>query len=280
MPGKKSGTARAIFLLSGFCVIGLAAWIAGCDKITSKFRFLTKSHSSKKERPTWHPAPHTTSGPRLAIILDDLGSDRNVAEAIFALHQPLTLSVLPLHVHSTEIAEEANSRGYDVMLHMPMQAVGNELPEAQQLYSGMSEQELRRSVESMLKSVPTAVGVNNHEGSLATTDEKLMMELMPLLKQRGLFFIDSRTTAATVAFDTAEKTGVRCGFRNVPFLDDVEQVPAIEKQLELAIHGAKERGTAIAIGHPHPETLQALREMLPRAEAQGVHLVLVSEVVR
>jgi len=278
--GKKSGMARAIFLLLGFCVIGLAVWIAGCDKITSKFRSLTKSHSSKKERPTSHPAPHTTSGPRLAIILDDLGSDRDAAEAIFALHEPLTLAVLPLHVHSTEIAEEAKSRGYDVMLHMPMQAVGNELPEAQQLYSGMSQEELRRSVESMLKSVPTAVGVNNHEGSLATTDEKLMMELMPLLKQRGLFFIDSRTTAATVAFDTAEKTGVRCGFRSVPFLDDVQQVPAIEKQLELAIHGAKERGTAIAIGHPHPETLQALREMLPRAEAQGVHLVLVSEVVR
>jgi polysaccharide deacetylase 2 family uncharacterized protein YibQ len=254
--------------------------MAGCDKITSKFRSLTKSRTSKKERPAPRPVPQAMSGPRLAIILDDLGSDREAAEAIFALHEPLTLSVLPFHAHSSEIAEEAKSRGYEVMLHLPMQAVGNELPEAQQLYSGMSEEELRRTVGSMLKSVPTAVGVNNHEGSEATTDKKLMTELMPLLKQRGLFFIDSRTTAATVAFEAAEKAGVRCGFRNVPFLDDVEQVPTIEKQLELAIHGAKEKGVAIAIGHPHPETLEALKEMLPRAEAQGVQLVFVSELVR
>lgn len=280
MARKKSGTAGTILFLLGMCAIGLAVWVAGCDKITSKFRSLTKSHSSKKERPTPRPAQHATSGPRLAIILDDLGSDRDAAEAIFGLHEPLTLSVLPFHAHSTEIAEEAKSRGYEVMLHLPMQAVGNELPEEQQLYSGVSEEELRRTVENMLKSVPTAVGVNNHEGSQATTDEKLMMELMLLLKQRGLFFIDSRTTAATVAFDAAEKAGVRCGFRNVPFLDDVQQVPAIEKQLELAIHGAKEKGAGIAIGHPHPETLQALKEMLPRAEAQGVHLVFISEVVR
>ena len=280
MARKKFGTARTILFLPGICAIGLAVWMAGCDKITSKFHSLTKNRSSKKERAAPRPAQHPTSGPRLAIILDDLGSDRDAAEAIFALREPLTLSVLPFHAHSTEIAEEAKNHGYEVMLHLPMQAVGNELPEVQQLSSGMSEEELRRTVENMLKSVPTAVGVNNHEGSQATTDGKLMTELMALLRQRGLFFVDSRTTAATVAFDTAEKAGVRCGFRNVPFLDDVQQVPAIEKQLELAIHGAKEKGAAIAIGHPHPETLQALKEVLPRAEAQGVHLVFVSELVR
>jgi len=251
--------------------------MAGCDKITSKFRSLSKS---KKDRRVPHASQRATTGPQLAIILDDLGSDREAAEAIFALREPLTISVLPFHAHSREIAEEAKSRGYQVLLHLPMQAVGNELPEAQQLYSGMNDEEMRRTVENMLKSVPAAIGVNNHEGSLATTDEKLMMELMLLLKQRGLFFIDSRTTAATLAFDSAEKAGVRRGFRNVPFLDDVRQVPAIEKQLELAIQGANEKGAAIAIGHPHPETLQALKEMLPRAEAEGVHLVFVSELVR
>lgn len=280
MARKKSGTARAIFFLLGVCAISPAVWMVGCDKLTSKFRSLTKNRPSKKERVAPRPTQQASTGPRLAIILDDLGSDSGSVEAIFGLHEPLTLSVLPFHAHSTEIAEEAKSRGYEVMLHLPMQAVGNELPEAQQLHSGVSEEELQRGIESMLKNVPTAIGVNNHEGSLATTDEKLMKELMPLLKQRGLFFIDSRTTAATVAFDSAEKAGVRCGFRNVPFLDDVQQVPAIEKQLELAIHGAKEKGSAIAIGHPHPETLQALKEMLPRAKAQGVHLVFVSEVVR
>lgn len=280
MAREKSGTTRTAFVLLGLCALGVAVWIAGCDKITSKFRSLTRSHPNKKERAAGRLPQHATAGPRLAIILDDLGSDREAAEAIYALHEPLTISVLPFHAHSTEIAEEAKSLGYEVMLHLPMQAVGNEKPEAQQLYGGMGEGELTRTVEEMLKSVPTAIGVNNHEGSLATTDEKLMTELMVLLKQRGLFFIDSRTTAATLAFESAEKAGVRCGFRNVPFLDDVREVGAIEKQLELAVRGAKEKGAAIAIGHPHAETLQALKEELPRAEAQGVQLVFVSEVVR
>jgi polysaccharide deacetylase 2 family uncharacterized protein YibQ len=277
---KKSGTPHTVFVLLGLCALGVALWITGCGKIASKFRSLTKSHPSKKERASAQAPQHATAGPRLAIILDDLGSDRGAVEAVFALHEPLTVSVLPFHAHSTEIAEEAKSRGYEVMLHLPMQPVGNEKPEAQQLYEGMSESDLTHVLDGMLKSVPTATGVNNHEGSLATTDEKLMMELMVLLKQRGLLFIDSRTTAATVAFESAEKAGVRCGFRNVPFLDDVQDVTAIKKQLELALSGAKEKGSAIAIGHPHAETLEALKEMLPRAEEQGVHLVFVSEVVR
>jgi polysaccharide deacetylase 2 family uncharacterized protein YibQ len=161
-----------------------------------------------------------------------------------------------------------------------MQAVGSELPETQQLHSGMSTGKVAQEVSGMLKDVPTAVGVNNHEGSLATTDAKLMGELMPLLKQRSLYFVDSRTTAATIAYDAAQQAGLRCGFRNVPFLDDVEDVGAIRKQLQLAIRGAEEKGAAIAIGHPHKETLEALREMLPQVQSQGVSLVFVSDVVK
>src|SRR5216683_3615091 len=253
--------------------------MAGCDKIASKFRSKTKTQPAKKERVV-RRAPNTgVSGPKLAIILDDLGNDREAAESVFALQFPLTISVLPYHAHSTEIAEEAQRRGLEVMLHLPMRAVANETPEAQQLEAGMSGEEVTRVLNGMLENVPTASGVNNHEGSLATTDAKLMGELMPLLKQRDLFFVDSRTTAATVAFEAAERAGVRGGFRNVPFLDDVQDVGAIRKQIELALRGAKEKGAAIAIGHPHAETLRALKEMLPLAEAEGVHLVVVSEVV-
>jgi len=107
----------------------------------------------------------------------------------------------------------------------------------------------------------------------------LMNELMPLLRDRHLFFIDSRTTAATVAFDTARSDGVRTAFRNVPFLDDVRDVAAIRHELSLAFKDAKEKGEAIAIGHPHPETLRALSEMLPEAQSQGIRLVHVSELV-
>jgi polysaccharide deacetylase 2 family uncharacterized protein YibQ len=216
---------------------------------------------------------------QLAIILDDLGSDRAAADAIFALPYPLTISVLPNHAHSTEIAKEAHRRGYEVMLHLPMQSVANETPEAQELHPGMPADDIPVLFEQMMQSVPNAAGVNNHQGSQATADAALMEELMPVLQKWNLFYVDSRTTAATVAFDTAQRLGVRSAFRNVPFLDDVAEVSAVRKQLELALRGAREKGQAIAIGHPHHATLQALSEVLPQAEARGVHLVYVSELV-
>lgn len=219
------------------------------------------------------------SVPRLAIILDDLGSDRAAAEAIFALPYPLTISVLPNHEHSIEIANEAHRRGFEVLLHLPMQSVANEQPEAQELRPVMPATQVSSMVEQFLQNVPGVVGVNNHQGSQATSDPALMSELMPVLRDRHLFYIDSRTTAATVAFDTAQEFGVRSAFRNVPFLDDVAEVPAVRKQLNLALHGAREKGEAIAIGHPHPATLQALRDVLPQAKAQGVHLVFASDLV-
>jgi hypothetical protein len=216
---------------------------------------------------------------RLAIILDDLGNDRAVADAIFALPYSLTISVLPNHAHSVEIAQEAHRRGYEVMLHLPMQSVGNETPETQELHPGMPADDIPVLFEQMMQSVPYAAGVNNHQGSQATADPVLMGELMPVLAKWNLFYVDSRTTAATVAYDTAERMGVRSGFRNIPFLDDVVEVSAVRKQLELALRGAHDKGEAIAIGHPHPATLQALRELLPQAEARGIRLVYASDVV-
>lgn len=219
------------------------------------------------------------SGAKLAIILDDLGSDPRAAEAIFELPYPLTVSVLPDHEHSGEIAQEAQRRGYQVMLHLPMQAIGNEKAEARELRPGMPEAQVSRLVDEFLRNVPGAVGVNNHQGSEATSDSTLMSELMPVLRDRHLFYIDSRTTAATVAYDSARNSRLPSAFRNVPFLDDVAEVGAVEKQLELAFRGAREKGEAVAIGHPHPATLQALREVLPKAQSEGVRLTFASELV-
>jgi len=225
-------------------------------------------------------APKSALGhARLAIILDDLGQDRTAADAIFALPYPLTLSVLPDHPHSAEIAEEAHSRGYQVMLHLPMESLAEERPEPAELRPGLPSGEVAALVTRMLDSVPNVAGVNNHQGSQATADPALMDELMPVLRERHLFFIDSRTTAATVAYDTAQRSGLPTAFRNVPFLDDVAEVSAVRAQLELALRTARSKGEAIAIGHPHPATLQALGELLPQLEAQGVRLVFASELV-
>jgi len=230
-------------------------------------------------------AAATTSGmikrgtPRLAIILDDLGSDRALADTIFAMRYPLTLSILPNHEHSVEIAEAAHDRGYQVMLHLPMQSVGQETSEANELRPGMSEEEVRSLVSPLLQSFPYIAGVNNHQGSQATANPALMQALMPLLRENHLFYIDSRTTAATVAYDTARAAGVHCAFRNVPFLDDVQEESAIRRQLELAIRDAKKTGEAVAIGHPHAATLRVLRTALPHVAEQGVRLVPASDLV-
>jgi uncharacterized protein len=216
---------------------------------------------------------------RLAVLLDDLGNDRGAADEVFALRVPITISVLPFHPHSEEIAKEARQHGCEVMLHLPMQSVANESPEQQELRPGLTPDQVRMAVEEMLDAVPEADGVNNHQGSQATADHALMNELMLVLKDEGVFYVDSRTTAATVAFDAAKRAGVRTAFRNVPFLDDVQNTEAVKRQLQLAIQGARRKGEAIAIGHPHSATLYALREVLPQAKKEGVQLVVVSELV-
>lgn len=258
------------------CVLSLT----GCEKLRSYFRPKPKPSVATHPPPASKiPRKNPSNTPKLAIILDDLGSDQAAADAIFALPYPLTISVLPNHEHSVAIAEKAHVHGVQVMLHLPMESLANEAPEPQELHIGMTSAQVNRTLNEMLSEVPHVEGVNNHQGSRATSDPALMNDLMPALRTRKLFFIDSRTTAATVAFETAERDHVRSAFRNVPFLDDVRDEAAIRAQLELAIRGAKEKGEAVAIGHPHPETLRALKAMLPQAEAQGVRLVHASDLV-
>ncbi len=216
---------------------------------------------------------------RLAIIIDDLGYDRAAAEALFALPFPLTFSVLPNLAHSADIAEEAHRRGYQVMLHLPMESNGDAKREAAELHLGMTPDEARRLLAEMLETVPHAAGANNHQGSLATADAQLMAAIMSALRERQLFFIDSRTTTLTVAYDAAVRAGEPSAFRSVPFLDDTPTREAVRRQLALAVRHARQQGFAIAIGHPHPATLEALEELLPQLEAQGIRLVFPSELV-
>jgi polysaccharide deacetylase 2 family uncharacterized protein YibQ len=225
------------------------------------------------------PAQRTSHQPRLAVVIDDLGNDPARADALFRLSYPLTLSVLPHLSNSIEIAEEAHRRGYQVLLHLPMASTGGEKDEAIELHPGMDSGAVAQTFAAMLDTVPYAVGVNNHEGSRGTSDPTLMSELMPLLRERKMFFVDSRTTAATVAETAAHKAGVPATSRNV-FLDDDQSTAAIRKQFALALHDAREKGSALAIGHPHPETLQVLAEMLPQAERRRVTLVFASDLVR
>lgn len=225
------------------------------------------------------PASHAGGNANLAIILDDLGYDRAADDSLLALPFPLTVSVIPHLPFSNEVAEEAHRRGDQVLLHLPMESESHDVKqESVELRVGMSSQQVESVLAGMLETVPHATGVNNHEGSRATADSTLMEELMPALRERGLFFIDSRTTTSTVAYEVAERSGVPAASRKV-FLDDNPAKEAIEAQLNLAARDAVRDGSAIAIGHPHPATIAALAEMLPQLEARGVRLVFASEVV-
>jgi uncharacterized protein len=280
---RSSAFARSSVLAFSITLLTVSVFLCGCGKIRSAVRSLLHSNRTSQTHSVSAPTPHSArpavTGPRLAIILDDLAGDSDVADAIFSLHYPLTLSILPNHPHSSEIAEQAHRRGFQVMLHLPMESVAKEKAEIQELRPGMTSMQVSNLLNTMLGTVPFATGVNNHQGSLATSDPRLMSELMPLLHAHKLFFIDSRTSAASFAYEAAQSAGVRSAFRNVPFLDDVSEVGAIRRQLDLAASDARERGEAIAIGHPHPATLRALAEFLPQAEAEGIRLVHASDLV-
>jgi polysaccharide deacetylase 2 family uncharacterized protein YibQ len=218
-------------------------------------------------------------GPRLAIIIDDMGRDRAAIDAIVRLRIPVTISVLPHLALSATTAEEANRYGDQVLLHLPMEPENEAAPSEQtELRVGMSQQEVETALAGMLATVPGAAGVNNHEGSRATADETLMTELMPALRERGLFYLDSRTTAATVAYDVAERSGVRAASRKV-FLDDVPTKQAVLARLNQAARDAIRDGSSIAIGHPYRGTIEALADAGPQLASRQIRLVLVSDLV-
>lgn len=239
-----------------------------------------RSHSVHIVTPLAFEYGSSARAPRLAIVLDDMGYDRAAAHDVLALPFHVTVSVIPHLPLSTEVAEEAFRRGDEVILHLPMQSVPSAAQQEKiELRVGMTAQQVQSTLAGMLETVPHAVGVNNHEGSLATADPALMNELMPDLRARGLFFIDSRTSAATVAYTAAQQAGVRAASRKV-FLDDTVTVDAVRKQIELAARDAEKDGSAISIGHPHRATIAALAETVPQLEKRGIRLVFASDLAR
>lgn len=142
----------------------------------------------------------------------------------------------------------------------------------------MTGREVARVLSEDLADMPEARGVNNHMGSRATADPATMDRLLSELRPRGLFFLDSRTTAATVAESEARRLNVPVLSRNV-FLDDVANVGAIRLQLDAAVREARASGHAVAIGHPHRDTLAVLEVEMPRLSSAGVRLVGVSELL-
>ncbi|MDP9024348.1 MAG: divergent polysaccharide deacetylase family protein, partial [Candidatus Eremiobacteraeota bacterium] len=181
--------------------------------------------------------------------------------------------------YGTQIAHDADAAGKGVMLHLPMEPLSGADPGPGRITVAMNDDAITAQVRDDLASVPLAAGVNNHEGSRATADDRVMRAVAAVLAERRLFFIDSRTGSASVAERDTRAAGIPTAGRDV-FLDNVADVAATEAQLRRAAQLAKSQGSAIAIGHPRPTTLVAVRALLPELERDGVQLVLARDLVR
>ncbi|MGH9354471.1 MAG: divergent polysaccharide deacetylase family protein [Terriglobia bacterium] len=217
---------------------------------------------------------------RVAIVMDDLGQNMAAARGLLRLHSPLTFSVMPRLHFSREIAEAAHQAGIEVMLHLPMQPRDDSAPDVSphEIKVGMGSREVSGIIAADLASVPYVAGVNNHMGSRATSDPRLMSEVMAALAARHLFYIDSRTTASSVALEVARRADVPSFYRSV-FLDDTRTVPYTLGQLRKLCHVAESQGAALAIGHPYPSTIAALGQFLPELQRDDIQLVRVSTLL-
>lgn len=219
--------------------------------------------------------------PRIAIIIDDLGYRLVDGRRAIELPGPVAYAVLPWTPRGRELAGLAHARGKEVLLHLPLEAVDRDGPaEPRSLKMDMSRDTFRAVFASAIASVPHAVGVSNHQGSLLTRHPGHMAWLMAEIRRRDdLFFIDSLTTRHSVALQLAAEEGVPAARRDV-FLDHERSITAVEREFERLKETAREKGHAVAIGHPFPETLEVLERELKLLEEQGFELVPISELLR
>ncbi|MCK5557305.1 MAG: divergent polysaccharide deacetylase family protein, partial [Candidatus Hydrogenedentes bacterium] len=218
------------------------------------------------------------AAPAIAIIVDDLGYGDETTERLCSLKLPLTVAVLPKLAASRESAERARNAGFEVMLHLPMEAEGNAPPEPGELRVGMSRDTMARLIEENLATVPGTVGVNNHKGSIMTELEGEMSKFLPTIGEQNLYFVDSLTTPESVALDVARKCGLKA-IGNDIFLDNERDRANIEERLNELMRTAKRRGYAVGICHAKTATIDVLRELLPTMRERGFRLVPVSELL-
>lgn len=224
------------------------------------------------------PPPAAGRNPRIAIVIDDLGRGLGSVDALLALGEPLTFAVLPFEADTSRVVGRLREAGAEILLHLPMEARGKNDPGPGALRLAMSRGELQAETRAALAAVPGAAGVNNHMGSALAADAQAMEAVLEVLKEDGLYFLDSRTAADTQGYAVARRLGLPAGERQV-FLDNERETAAIAAQLQALFELARRRGGAIAIAHPYAETLSALRSELPKGKAAGIEVVPASQLL-
>jgi len=265
-----------------------AARLAGADRLEASWgeSRLGRDYSVRFGFPGgWAPVTmvfREVKLPRVALVVDDAGyAGGHTMDKLWALKIPATVAIIPGLEFSTAIAQGAPSHGWEVICHMPMEGHEAVADGAYKWFLQRSTNpgEVTGTLVGALSGLPNCRGMNNHMGSLATTDLDLMLQVGHFLKSRGMFFLDSRTSDKTVAVKAMREAGVPVGERNV-FLDNSSTPESIKRQLRQAVALAKKRGYVVAIGHVREKTLETLADAVPEARTQDVQFVYLSELVK
>ena len=214
----------------------------------------------------------------IVLIIDDLGFDGQPVDRVMALDRNINAAILPNGNRAREFANRFSSRGFEVLCHLPMEPLGHASPGANAILTSMSDEQITRLTRENLRAVPQARGVNNHMGSRATADRRVMKSVLSSLPD-GMYFIDSKTSGGSIAGTMAREMNIRSGSRSV-FLDDVQSDAAVRRQVAQLATAAEKHGLAIGIGHPYAVTMRVLAAEMPSLRDRGFRFVRASSAVR
>lgn len=226
------------------------------------------------------PKAQSPGKAKLALVIDDFGYNYDIIGRYNAMPIPLTYAVLPYKEHSIAAAEGGYQAGKHIILHLPMESMGDVGAEPTTIRTSMSEEEIKQIARRAIDATPHIRGVNNHQGSRATADSRVMEATLSVLRSHSLFFIDSHTNGATVAMQTARAMGIASGINEL-FIDNESDIDYIEGQLAQAARMALNSGGGyvIAIGHARPNTATAIERMIPKLQAQGIEFVFAQSLL-
>lgn len=269
---KKQQCHRRLFLLKG--VTYLSGALFGLNLFSN-----AKAGQSRIfpiNTPPLEKLPLSEFAPRIAFIIDDIGSSISRAQAFLDLKMPMTFSILPKLQYSVLLAEEIYEQGQEIMLHQPMEPYSHEVdPGPGALYISYRDTEIEEIIQENLSQIPQATGVNNHMGSRFTSSSSKVVEALKIIKQKDLFFVDSLTSSHSQAYKMARRLNMRTAPRNV-FLDTSPDIRAVRRQLRHLKQYALKHGAAIGIGHPYLSTLTALYDFKQELNNKGPFFELVS----
>ena len=249
------------------------------EQLETKVENVKNAQKNKQHKLSPEEDPPKIKG-KIGIIIDDFGyRNDEISDGFLNLNASLTYAVIPGHEHSRSFSEKAKNAGYEIIVHMPMENTGKTYGEEEfVLTTDMDKETINRRINNALAQLPEADGMNNHQGSKASADQFVMSAIAKILKEKGKFFVDSRTTVETIAESTMEIYGVPTARRNI-FLDNDDDEEKITQQLMKLVRKSEQNGFAIGIGHVKPKTLNVLKNNIPKLKKDGYKFEFVSKML-